>query len=248
MKRALLVAALAVSAAAPGAASAQAMAGGPGFLFREPRISLGFRAGYAVPRASSGIFEFPLDSLTIDNFNAPYVGGELGVRLTERFDLALVLGWTGIRHRSEYRNWVDQDGLPIEQETKFQTVMATVGGKYYFGSRGRSIGRFAWVPSKVTPFVSGGVGLVWYQFRQSGDFIDFMSPTNDVFNDVLSTEATSGMAQLGGGVDVALGRSVVLTGEARYNIASAAVNRPFDTSESIDLSGFQATLGLGLRF
>lgn len=247
MKRAVLIAALAVAAGVPGV-SAQRAGGGPGFFFREPRVSLGFRAGYSVPQSSSGIFEFPLDSLTIHNFNSPYVGGEVGVRVTEHVDLALVVGWTGTNRHSEYRNWVDQNQLPIEQETKFQTLAGTVGAKYYFGSRGRSIGRFAWVPAKVMPFVSAGVGAVWYEFRQSGDFIDFQSPTYDVFSDVLTTSATSAIAQLGAGVDVSLTKNLVLTGEGRFNLASADVNPPFDPSENIDLNGLQMLVGLGLRF
>lgn len=247
MKRAVLIAALIVAATAPGV-SAQAMGGGPGFLFREPRVSFGFRAGYSVPQSTSGIFAFPLDSLTINNFNAPYVGGEIAVRMTEHFDLAFVLGWTGIRHRSEYRNWYDQDKLPIEQETRFQTVAGTVGAKYYFGTRGRSIGRFAWVPAKFMPFVSAGVGAVWYKFKQAGDFIDFQSPTYDVFSDVLTTSSTAPIAQVGAGVDVSLTKNLILTGEGRFNVARADVNPPFDPSENIDLNGLQMMVGLGLRF
>jgi outer membrane protein W len=245
MKRGVLATALVAAAMLPGAASAQ---GGPGFLFSEPRVTLSFRGGYSVPSSRSGIFAFPLDSLTINNFNAPYVGGALSLRASDHVDVDVDLGWTGVRRRSEYVNWVDQNNLPIQQTTTFQTVATTLGAKYYFGDRGRSIGRFVWVPAKLTPFVRAGVGLVWYEFKQSGDFVDFLSPTYDVFSDYLRTSATSAVAQLGGGANLSLSRQLFLTGEARYSLASARVNAPFDTSENIDLNGLQMMLGIGLRF
>ena len=104
------------------------------------------------------------------------------------------------------------------------------------------------MPAKVTPFVRAGVGVVWYQFRQRGAFIDFLSPTFDVYNDNLSTSASSVVGQLGAGVDYSLSKNLVLTGEGRFNVASARVYAPFDTSQNIDLNGLQMMVGLGLRF
>src|SRR5690606_2350679 len=112
--------------ATPGVLVAQ---GGPGFLFSSPKVSLGFRAGYTLPRASSNLFDDSRELLTLSRSDSggPYFGGEVAVRLDERWDVALTIGWAGTRRRSEYRDWVDQDFLPIEQETDFQTVSGALG-------------------------------------------------------------------------------------------------------------------------
>ena len=82
------VVALAVILTAPTVVSAQ---GGPGFLFKRPVVSIGIRAGYAVPRAGGDLFGTTLDdfipsgadTLSSVSFNSPYFGGELAIR-TER--------------------------------------------------------------------------------------------------------------------------------------------------------------------
>ncbi len=245
MKNTALMAALVAALALPSVAEAQ---GGPGFLFKNPRVSLGVRTGYQLPRVGSDIFDFPLDSLTLSrsDFASPYLGGELAVRVTDRLDLAAGLGWARARSRSEYVNWVDQDNLPIEQSTAFQTVSGSLGVKYYFSDRGRSVGRFAWVPSRFTPYVGGGIGFVTYHFEQAGDWVDFQ--TLEVFFDRLRTEGSGFSGHLGGGVDVALGKQFVLTGEARYTLSNGPVGGAYTGFDRIDLSGLQLLAGLGLRW
>jgi hypothetical protein len=248
MKRMVFVVAMVAGAAMPAVTAAQ---GGPGFLFRQPRVSVALRAGYNMARANSDLFDFARQQLTLSksDFSSPYVVGEAAVRASDHFDVTFSVGGGRHRARSEYRDYVDSNNVPIEQQTTFETVATTVGAKYYFGDRGRSVGRFAWVPTRLTPFVSAGVGAVWYQFRQSGDFIDFQSPTLDVFTDVLSTTGTGATAFAGGGADLSLSKNVVLTGEARYSLGSGPVSRSsFSGFDNIDLNGLQLTVGLGLRF
>ena len=244
---AALVAALVGGLSLPAATAAQ---GGPGFMFKNPRMSLGFRTGYQLPRVSSNIFDFPLDSLTLSraDFASPWLGGEIGLRVTDHLDVAVGVGWTRARSASEYENWVDQDENPIEQVTSFQTVTGSLGAKYYFTDRGRSIGRFAWVPSRFSPYVGGGIGIVGYEFRQEGDFIDFQSPTSEIFFDALETSGTGFAGYLAGGIDVTLGRQFVLTGESRYTLSNGPVTGPYSGFDRIDLAGLQLLAGIGIRF
>ena len=229
----------------PVAATAQ---GGAGFLFSRPRISLGIRTGYSVPRLSSHIFEFSKQEFTLNrfDFDAPYLGAELAARLSERWDIALAAGWTESHGSSEYRYWVDQDDLPIEQETTLQTVSVTAGARYYFKDRGRSIGRFAWVPSRLSPYVGAGVGIVTYDFTQSGDFVDFQ--TLGVFSDVLTGSGEGAAAYASAGADLSIGKQFYLTGEARYTLASGNVDGDYSLYPWIDLSGLQLTTGISLRW
>lgn len=255
MKKAALVLALGACLLAPSMVSAQ---GGPGFLFRHPRVTIGLRAGYQMPRLSSDIFAFPLDSLTLErsDFASLHLGGEVALRVAERWDVAMGVGWARARSDSEYVNWTEGPSA-IEQETTFETVSGSLGAKYFFGDRGRSVGRFAWVPSRLTPYVGGGIGFVYYEFVQAGDFVDFEtivvdpndgSVSADIFTDVLRTDGTGFAGYLAAGANLSLGNHFLLTSEARYNLARGPVGESFAGFERIDLAGLQLSAGVALRF
>lgn len=230
------------------ASAAEAQGQGDGFLFSQPRVTLGVRFGYAVPRAGSEVFDFTREQLTVDksDFNALSFSGELAVRATDRIDVALNAGYEGSSTRSEFRDWVDQDDLPIEQTTDFKRIPMTVGAKAYLVERGRRISRFAWIPRKVAPYVGAGGGIVWYEFEQVGDFVDF--DTQDIFFDDFNSSGTSPMGYLAAGVDISISPRWVVTSEARYTLANAEMDRDFVGFEDIDLSGFTAGLGISVRF
>lgn len=245
MNRVALTLALAAALTLPAVAEAQ---GGPGFLFNRPRVSIGVRTGYSVPRAESTIFQDAFQQFKLNDWDmaSPYLGGELALRMSERWDVALTAGWARSRSQSEYREWVDQDLLPIEQETMFQTVSTTLGGRYYFSDRGRSVGRFAWVPSRLAPFVGAGVGYTWYDFTQRGDFVDFQ--TLDIVGDELRTDGSGATAYAAAGADLSVGKQFYLSGEARYSVASSGVRGEYSAYDGIDLSGLQLTAGISLRW
>ena len=246
VQRRVLLAAVAAMISLPMAASAQA--GGPGFLFRRPMMSFGIRAGYARAQAGSEVFDFARDILTLgtSDFASSAWGADIAVRATERLDIAAGVGVTRSSTRSEFRDWVDLDDLPIEQTTTFLRVPMTLSAKYYFRDRGRSVSRFVWVPERWSPYVGLGGGAVWYRFEQEGDFVDF--ETLDVFSAFLESEGTTGTAHVFSGVDLSLSPRMVLTGEARYSWASMDMGRGLRGFDGIDLGGFQATLGLSVRF
>lgn len=255
MRKTTLLVALVAALGLPAATAAQ---GGPGFMFKNPRLSIGLRTGYQLPRVGSNIFEFPLDSLTLSrsDFGSPWLGGEVAVRVTEHLDVAVGVGWARARSRSEYVNWLE-GGAPVEQTTTFETVTGSLGAKYYFTDRGREIGRFAWVPARVAPYLGGGIGLVGYEFRQEGDFVDFEtievdpvdgSVSAEIFSDRLRTTGTGFAGYLAAGTDVTLGRQFVVTGEARYTLSNGPVSGPYASFDRIDLAGLQLLAGLGIRF
>ena len=72
--------------------------------------------------------------------------------------------------------------------------------------------------------------------------------TLDVFNAFLESEGTTGTTHVFSGVDLSLSPRMVLTGEARYSWASMDMGLDFVDFDGIDLGGFQATLGLSVRF
>lgn len=228
----------------PAAVAAQ----GPGFLFKQPTATLTLRAGYSVPSLSSDVFNDTREFLTVDksDFNAFSFGGDLGIRASSRFDIGVGFSYARSSTRSEFRDWVDEDDLPIEQETRLTRMPLTASVKAYLLDRGRRIGRFAWVPSTWAPYAGVGAGAMWYRYYQAGEFVDFEDLT--IFPDVFESSGWTPTAHLLAGVDFSLTPRLALTAEGRYSWARADMGEDFLGFDKIDLAGFQATVGLSVRF
>ncbi|MEP6495218.1 MAG: hypothetical protein ABJF01_21205 [bacterium] len=148
--------------------------------------------------------------------------------------------------RSEFRAFIDNDHHPIEQATSFRRIPVTVGIKQYLTSTGRSIGKLAWIPSRFAPYVGAAGGMMYYRFRQGGDFIDFN--TTAVFPDTYMSDGWARVAHAMAGVDYSLGSRFALTTEARYLWSSAELSNDFVDFQRLDLSGLSTTVGLSVRF
>lgn len=246
--RALLavLATLVAIGSAPAPAAGQ---GGPGFLFKRPVASVSLRGGISLPRAQSDIFDFTRRELTVrdGDFDGSYFGAELAVPVAERWEVAFGVGYSKSSILSEYRDWVDQDDSPIQQGIRYNRTPITLSGKYYLVERGRAIGRFAWIPSRLTPFVGAGVGVVRHEFEQAGDFVDFT--TFEVAFDQLRSVGYAPTVHALAGVDLTVLKQMFLTGEVRYAWASGTLDRQFfEGFDKMDLTGLQLTVGISARF
>jgi hypothetical protein len=230
-----------------GQAQAQS-ASGNGFLFREPEGSFSVHAGYSGASAGGDLFSFATSELTLkkSNFSGFTAGAEATIRISPRLDFALTGDYAGVSQHSEFRNLEDQNNQPIEQVTDFRRVPLTAAVRAYLMPRGRSIGRFVWIPSKFSPWVEAGGGVTWYQFQQHGDFVDYK--TNDIFHaDNLTTDGWAPTATGAIGADVSLSPRFAITGAARYIWARHSGTNDFSTFDRIDLSGVFTTLGFTVR-
>lgn len=242
---ALLARLTALFALAPGAG---AQTQGRGFLFRPPIGSFGVRVGFAQARAESDIFSFVTDELTLghSDFASASVDADLAFKVLPRLDLVLGASYSGRNAQSEFRRFVDNNDLPIKQTTNLTRVPVTASAKLYLLQRGRSIGRFAWVPSGWSPFVGAGAGAIWYRFKQEGDFINMA--TLEVFGDTFDSRGWAATAHGLAGLDISLGPRFGLTGEGRYTWAKAPMSNDFKGFDKIDLSGYNASVGFFVRF
>jgi hypothetical protein len=253
---------LGVLAAVTGAAllfarPAEAQSSGDGFLFSQPVASLVLRGGFHHATAGGDVIDFATEQLTLGrgDFGAAMLGGDLSIRLRPRLDLTLGASYSGMSVASEFRDLVEETengDLPIEQTTRFQRVPVTAGVKGYLTPRGRSIGNFAWVPARYAPYVGAGAGAMWYRFNQQGDFVDYrtLDPaagTYEIFTSELETSGWAPTAHAMTGIDVSLTPRLGLTGEARYTWARTRPADGFADFNTMDLSGFAASLGLQLR-
>lgn len=246
LRRAVLLGSLA-GLALPALVAAQ---GGDGFLFRQPTVTLKFETGYSIQAATGDYLDFTREEFTVGwrDFDAPYVGGEVAFRAAERWDVAFGVGLIDSSVDSETRDYIGTDNLPIEQVTELRIIPITVSGKYYFNDRGRRVGRFAWVPNSFAPYVGAGIGFAAYRFEQYGEFVDEQSPTLDIYSARLLSDGTAPMGRVLAGIALSLGKQFELTGEGRYTFASADMSREFFGYGPIDLNGFQAVVGIGVRF
>lgn len=219
-----------------------------GFLFEEPRVTLTLRGGHNVAGANSDIYDFFTEQLTLSrsDFSGTAIAGDLGIRASSYLDVVIGIGRTATSQRSDFRDWVDQDDRPIEQTTSLERVPVTATMRVYPLARGHSIGTNAWIPARVTPFVGVGGGVMRYELVQEGDFVDFES--FEIFSDNYSSEGWTETWHMLAGADYWLSTRFGLTGEGRYTWASGALDAEFGEYRDIDLRGFQATVGLSMRF
>lgn len=229
-------------------AAARAQGSGDGFLFRKPAGAFVLRGGFAATTARGDLYSFLSEQFTLDrgDFRAPQMGADLLIRVAPRADLDFGIGFSRSNKNSNFRNFVDLNNNEIEQATSLSRVPATVGARIYLASPGRSIGKFAWIPTKIVPYVGAGGGMMWYRLRQAGYFIDVA--TTDVFPDTFVSSGWTPTAHGLAGLDYSLTPRLALNGEARYTWANAKLGADFAGFDGIDLSDIGITLGLNVRF
>jgi opacity protein-like surface antigen len=222
-----------------------------GFLLGAPQGTFTLRGGFAKARANSDLFTDLTETFTLkrSDFSGGSIGGEFAVPLGSNLELTTDLGAMWSNSPSHYRAFTDNADREIEQTTQLVRVPLTMNARLFLTPPGRSIGKFAWIPNTITPWVGGGAGLMWYRLRQQGDFIDFQ--TNAIReDDVLESSGWTPMVQGMAGADLSLTPRLALTGDARYLWAKrpALSNDFFEGYQPLDLSGVALTLGLTVRF
>lgn len=240
--------------AAQPAMSASAMQSGsssrsaPDFLFGRPHGSIGVRGSWMFASAGSDLFDFVQQHLTIDkkDFNGPVFGLDAAVMVTPRIDVVFGFDASQAGTQSEYRDFVDNLLLPINQETTLKERSLFGSVRFNLVPRGHSVSRFAWVPRAVTPYVGAGGGALWYRFEQNGDFVDFAD--SSVFSDYFSSSGFTPSLHVFGGADLRLYRALFLTFEGKYVWARATLSNDFIDFDPIDLGGFRLSTGINVLF
>jgi hypothetical protein len=211
---------------------------------------IGFRSGWMVASANSDLYTFVERHLTIDrkDFNAPAIGVDVEGALTPRMSIVGGFDFARASKNSEYRDFVDNQRLPITQTTRLSELNISGSVKVALTPRGREISSRAYIPAVATPYVGAGAGALKYEFLQYGDFIDVDSPNLAVFSDTFRSRGWTPSAHVFGGVDVKVWKRLYVSGEARYLWANGTPDRDFIDFEPIDLAGFKATAGVHYMF
>jgi opacity protein-like surface antigen len=226
-----------------------AQSSGPDFLFQMPKGSFSFRWTTNVLNADSDWFGFVRDQLTLDrgDFVSMGIAGDVSFSVTPRFDAVISADFTGRNVRSEYRDFVDNNRLPIEQNTRMHQTSFTGGVRYTLIPRGRLVSSLAYVPARLVPYVGGGAGVMHYSLLQYGDFVDIVDLS--VFADQLPSEGWTPTAYVNGGIDWLLVKKLAVTVDVRYQLAAPELNESAWTGfEPLELSGVRVSTGIRILF
>jgi hypothetical protein len=225
MRRVLAVLTLSVLAGLPSPAAA----GG-----------LDLRIGGFAPRADSNLFDDDSELYTVDkgDWRGIYGGIEYSFGVSEKMELGFHVDGYGRTVHTSYRDFVRPSGREITQSLKFQSV--PVGLTLRFVPRpGRG---------EVTPYIGLGADLVFWNYEEEGDFIDFEGDGFPVIADHFVSNGTAPGFHVTAGLRVPISYDFGIVGEVRYLWAKSDMGDDFRAENEIDLSGPSATLGVNIRF
>ncbi len=94
---------------------------------------------------------------------------------------------------------------------------------------------------------------IFWKYEEFGDFIDFGDPELPIYADAFVADGTAFGVHALGGLRVYLNRDIAIVGEGRYQWATDDMGDDFSPNEpglvnTIDLSGWTATIGVHIRF
>lgn len=224
------------------------------YMLGRPKAHLTVRAGVARPNASDGVFAVTgtdgqrLLTLGADNLAGMSFGGDIGVPLSQRVELQFSVSTASRRAESEYRNFEDNRGLPIEQASRLRRTPVSLGVRYNLVPAGRAVSRLAWVPRKLVPYVAAGGGAMHYRFQQDGDFVDFLSADLDVFSARLEGRGWAALGYAASGITWTVVPAVAINTELRYDHSRTPIRGDFTGFGNTTLSGLGLTTGFQFRF
>lgn len=146
-------------------------------------------------------------------------------------------GWEG-KQTQAYRDFVDPLGRDIAHLTTVEQFWFEIGFVYHFLSR----------RAAVMPYVGAGGGLVSWELREEGQFIDFDLDPPSLFNDAFLGRGDAFSYFLLAGFEIPLSDSVALFAEGRWRGADDELNRDFAGLGTLDLSGRAVSAGVSIAF
>jgi hypothetical protein len=201
---------------------------------------LDVRFGGFFPRNDSQLWRDDSELYTVskDDWNA-FTGGVEGTFiLMKNLELGVHIDGSSRTIDTEYRGYERDNGAPIFQTLKLESVPMGLSLRFVPTSR----------RAKIAPYLAVGGDFVWWQYQEFGDFVDFFDPTLPVIPD--SFEASGGTFGFHGavGLRVAINEDFSIVGEGKYLYAKEDDMGEDFRGLDLDLSGWYATIGVHVRF
>jgi outer membrane protein W len=169
------------------------------------------------------------------DFHGFLVNGDWSVGLGPFAELSAGLGYYQRTVPAVYADWVNDNGTEIRQDLKLRVMPATVLVKILpFGSK-----------AGFQPYVGGGLGVYFWRYSETGDFVDL----NDysIFRDSFVQSGTTAGPVAVFGARGRVSRAALIGVEGRYQWGSAGLSQDF-LGDKIDLGGFSLLATFGYRF
>jgi hypothetical protein len=200
--------------------------------------SVAVRLGYFAPRGDSQLWIDNVETFdyVVNDFNFLFGGVEFDLEMNEFVDLAFGVDGYSRTVASRYRDFVRDDGTEILQDVQLTVVPITAGVRFL------PAGKF----HVFLPYVAGGAGFYAFQYRETGEFIDF--DTFEIFGAGFRDEGVGVGVYAAAGLEVAVTRTFLLFGEVRRHFVHAEHSRDFAGFGSFDLDATQVGFGFTVRF
>jgi opacity protein-like surface antigen len=201
---------------------------------------LDLRAGGFFPRGDANLFDDTFELFGVDgkDFKGFTAGIEYNTAVSEFLEVGVSLDGFERSVDTSYLDFIHPDGGEIRQTLRYTVV--PLGLTLRLIPTGRRVA--------VAPYLAVGADLFYWQWREEGEFIDFIDPDNPIVEDSFRSDGWSGGFHVAGGVRFRVTPDFSITGEGRYQRAKATMGDDFSSENEIDLSGWSATVGVHIRF
>ena len=168
-------------------------------------------------------------------FNGVTVSGDWSVALGEFLEAGAGFGFYQRTFPAIYNDWVNENGSEIEQDLKLRIMPATFIVRILpLGAR-----------RAFQPYVGGGLGVYFWRYSETGEFVDFYD--GSIFRDSFVQSGTSAGPVVVFGARGRVSESALLGIEYRYQWGQGNLSQDF-LSDKIDLGGFYILGTFGYRF
>ena len=189
---------------------------------------------------------FTLDSSDFRGFS---FGGTFVHSIRNWFELGFNLDLFDTTVRSSYRDFVDENGRSILHDSKLSLVPTTVDVRFF------PLGRYRVRPGgrnivQTTFYFGLGVGWVFWEYEERGDFLDFSFDPPEIFGAQFKDDGIALEAHGLAGVEIPMSPSTYLMFESRYSFAEDKLGGDFSDlpERDIDLGGLSVYGGFSFRF
>jgi opacity protein-like surface antigen len=216
---------------------------------------LELRIGGFFPRGQSDLFDDVNELYTPDSrrnectttscpgvrprdFDGVYGGAEYSFNVAEHVEMGISLDGYSRSIPTIYRDFSRPNGDDIFQELRLTVVPLGVS------LRVLPLDRYA----AIQPYATIGADVLFYQYEEFGDFIDFFSNGLDISSDSFKSDGAAFGGHAAAGLRIPLGHDFAITAEGRYQFAQKKHMDDDFNQNRLDLNGASATIGIRLRF
>lgn len=238
---AALIVTLLVALVAPVAAQPRGASG--------PNSAFQVRLGYFMPRGEGEVWEENEEVFTtsISDFNDFVWGVSFTSGLANNVELGVNADFYSATTTAGYRDYLDEFGFPILHDTRLRQLPLTVDlrflptGRYRSGSRGGAV-------TRPVLYLGVGAGVNFWDYEETGEFIDFSSPDLEIFPGQFADEGVAWEVHAVGGLEIPLNGGFNLLLEGRYSWCEAELGGDLAGLGDLQLGGASILVGGSFRF